>query len=46
METVIVPKVGHEARSRANFVYLPHPVPKQEQRNKNIHGFIAVWRER
>lgn len=42
METVIVPKVGHEARSRANFVYLPHPVPKQKQRNKNIHSFIAV----
>lgn len=42
METVIVPKEGHEGRSRVNFVYSPHPIPKQKQRNKNIHGFIAV----
>ena len=31
METIIVPKVGHEARSHANFVYLPYPIPKQKQ---------------
>lgn len=45
METVIVPKVGHEARSRANFVYLPHPVPTKTKKQKHSQFYSCLKRK-